>query len=194
MIDGFTGLGPTSCAGMGEPDSTLPYNSFKICDLGDVIKLRFLIRKMPTIPLRLPSTDESQAPNGVANPLPKLLHTPSGLALLEIQGTINMPNVELSSDEQDNQSGRTSVGRLVFPDYTTDAPSGSKTWMKRVYLYVGRHQRLTGEVKKLANPVALIRKRLSDEVASRDNEELEITDIVYYKVVFSSRPEPVSND
>ncbi len=26
------------------------------------------------------------------NPLPSLLHTPSGLALLELQGTINLPS------------------------------------------------------------------------------------------------------
>ena len=60
--------------------------------------------------------------------------------------------------------------------------------MKRVHLYVGQHQRLTGEVKKLPNPVAVIRKR---EDPRTDSEELEIMEIVYWKVVFSSRPEPV---
>ena len=149
---------------------------------------------MPSIPLHLAPMDRPQNPNGPANPLPQFLHTPSGLALLEIQGTINMPNVESSTDEQDSKDGRTSVGRLVFPDYTKDDPSGSKIWMKRVYLYIGRHQRLTGEVKKLVNPMAMIRKRQVAEVVNGENEELEIVDIVYYKVLFSSRPEPVSND
>ena len=149
---------------------------------------------MPTIPLHIAPADRSQTPHGSSNPLPQLLHTPSGLALLEIQGTINMPNVEISSDEQDGRGERTSVGRLVFPDYIKDDPSGSKSWMKRVYLYVGRHQRLTGEVKKLPNPVATIRKRQVDAGRDGENEELEIVDIVYYKVLFSSRPEPVSSD
>lgn len=71
--------------------------------------------------------------------------------------------------------------------------------MKTVHLYIGRHQRLTGEVKKLANPLAVIRRRdVTDEArreeARRENgqgEELEIIDLVYYKLLFSSRPEPV---
>ena len=62
--------------------------------------------------------------------------------------------------------------------------------MKSVHLYVGQHQRLTGEVKKLPNPVAVIRKRDRGEAAA-EGEELEIAEIVYYKVIFSSRPEPV---
>ena len=64
--------------------------------------------------------------------------------------------------------------------------------MKRVHLYVGRHQRLTGEVKKLPNPVAVMRKRDSREATSEGNE-LEIAEIVYFKIIFSSRPEPVGS-
>lgn len=60
--------------------------------------------------------------------------------------------------------------------------------MKTAHLYVGKYQRLTGEVKKLANPVAVIRKRDEGET---NGEELEIVEIVYWKVVFSGRPEPV---
>ena len=64
---------------------------------------------------------------------------------------------------------------------------------------MGRHQRLTGEVKKLANPLAVIRRREVTGEARRgesggDNghgEEMEIVDLVYYKILFSSRPEPV---
>ena len=62
--------------------------------------------------------------------------------------------------------------------------------MKRVHLYVGQHQRLTGEVRKLPNPVAIIRKRNSGDATAKE-EELEIAEVVYYKVIFSSRPEPV---
>lgn len=66
--------------------------------------------------------------------------------------------------------------------------------MKTVHLYIGRHQRLAGEVKKLANPLAVIRRRDMTEEARGDDEqgeELEIVDLVYYKLLFSSRPEPV---
>lgn len=62
------------------------------------------------------------------------------------------------------------------------------SWMRRVHLYVGQHQRLTGEVKKLPKAIAVIRKR---ETEPTQEEELEIAEVVYYKIVFSSRPEPV---
>ena len=84
--------------------------------------------------------------------------------------------------------------------------------MKRVYLYIGQHQRLQGEVKKLAKPLAVIRRRSRPDDAARGNEvdddrekevlgrkeeekdELEIVEIVRWKLVFSNRPEPVGMD
>ena len=84
--------------------------------------------------------------------------------------------------------------------------------MKRVYLYIGQHQRLQGEVKKLAKPLAVIRRRSRPDDASRgievdsdrekvlerkeeeDKDELEIVEIVKWKLVFSNRPEPVGLD
>ncbi|MCJ1453569.1 hypothetical protein MMC28_003916 [Mycoblastus sanguinarius] len=134
---------------------------------------------MPTIPLHLspksPITSSS-------NPLPQLLQTPTGLAILELQGTINLPAASPSAPT-------TPIGRLVFPDYVPDNATGSTSWMKTAHLYVGKHQRLTGEVKKLPNPMAVIRKRGEDEASA--GEELEIVEVIYWKVVFSSRPEPV---
>ncbi|PBP21995.1 sister chromatid cohesion protein Ctf8 [Diplocarpon rosae] len=136
------------------------------------------------------------------NPLPQLLQTPSGLALLEMQGTINLP----SQDDQDSiatesQTGaitkETPIGRLIFPDYDPEKP-GNMAWMKRVYLYVGKHQRLTGEIKKLPKALAVIRKRLGKEEHMMEldgeeerTEELEVVEIVKYKILFSIRPEPV---
>jgi chromosome transmission fidelity protein 8 len=121
----------------------------------------------------------------ILNPLPQLLQTPAGLAILELQGTINVP-------DPDSESTSVPIGRIDFPDYRPDALDPTSTaWMKQVYLYVGQHQRLTGEVKKLPKPLAVIRRRgeaREDEVA----EELEVVDIVKYKLVFSNRPEPVA--
>lgn len=136
---------------------------------------------MPTIPLH--TSPAHLAVKTPTNPLPQLLQTPSGLAILEIQGSINLPAASPSSPS-------ISIGRLVFPDYTAGGSPENESWMKRVHLYVGQHQRLTGEVKKLPNPVAVIRKRDSGETTA-EGDELEIAEIVYYKVIFSSRPEPV---
>ena len=136
---------------------------------------------MPTIPLH--TSPAQTAVTNASNPLPSLLQTPAGLAILEIQGSINLPTASPSA-------ATISIGRLVFPDYSASESSEDTSWMKRVHLYVGQHQRLTGEVKKLPNPVAVLRKRDSREANSEGNE-LEIAEIVYFKLIFSNRPEPV---
>ncbi|KAH8601866.1 chromosome transmission fidelity protein 8 [Bisporella sp. PMI_857] len=134
------------------------------------------------------------------NLLPELLQTPSGLAILELQGTINLPD----HDNEDaiaieGHTRETSIGRLVFPGYK-EGQEG-QAWMKRVYLYVGKHQRLTGEVKKLPKAMAVIRKiknvslSNSEEIEGVEDqekaEELEIVEIIKFKILFSTRPEPV---
>jgi len=143
---------------------------------------------MPSIPVNSPSAPVSPAPD----PLPKLLQTPSGTAILEIQGTVNVPAQSSTEDElQDDQQTSASVGKLVFPNYSVDNRPEDTSWMKRVYLYVGKHQRLTGEVKKLGKPLGVLRRRQQHTIEDTQGEELEIVEIVKYKVVFSHRPEPV---
>ncbi|RDW82431.1 hypothetical protein BP6252_03543 [Coleophoma cylindrospora] len=149
---------------------------------------------MASIPL-YPRAKNPMAPQ--PNPLPQLLQTPSGLALLELQGTINLPSHSASSSADD----QVAIGRLIFPHYDPASQDPKDTsWMKRVYMYVGKHQRLTGEVKKLPKPMAIIRKRVveDDSAGSGDlaggeerSEELEVVEIVKWKILFSLRPEPV---
>lgn len=115
------------------------------------------------------------------NPLPNILRTPSGLAILEIQGSLNST---LQTEPGDNLP----VGKLDFPLYNANAPASDTAWQKRVHLHVGKHQRLTGEVKKLPQAIAMLRK-VSGE--SADGQALEVAEIIYYKVLFASRPEPV---
>ena len=94
-------------------------------------------------------------------------------------------------------SFETPLGKLMFPDYSPLNPDDTK-WMKRVYLYVGRYQRMTGEVKKLPKPIAVVQRRQQQEgqtaVNGNEGDELEIVEIVKHKIVFSTRPEPVSED
>jgi chromosome transmission fidelity protein 8 len=65
--------------------------------------------------------------------------------------------------------------------------------MKKVFLYVGKHQRMTGEVKKLPRAVAVIRRRDIGKGQEEEDEdaELEIVELVKYKILFATRPEPV---
>ncbi|ROW00519.1 hypothetical protein VSDG_03258 [Cytospora chrysosperma] len=143
-------------------------------------------------PTAAPTTTTTTAPH--PSPLPQLLQTPSGLALLELQGTFNTPPPD---SDGDGPGGTVPIGRLDFPDYRPDSvafDASSTAWMRRVYMYVGQHQRLTGEVKKLPRALGVVRRReaaAGEEEGGGDGDELEIVEIVRHKIVFSSRPEPV---
>ncbi|KAE8352369.1 chromosome transmission fidelity protein 8 [Aspergillus coremiiformis] len=154
---------------------------------------------MPTIPLH----PRVSSPISLPNPLPQLLQTPSGLAILELQGTINVPSQEPDAESRAPTGDthdpsiatfETPIGKLMFPDYSPQTTASDDTkWMKRVYLYVGRYQRMTGEVKKLAQPLALVQRRQKETSSDSDGEELEIVEIIKYKLFFKNRPEPVND-
>ncbi|KAL4891953.1 putative sister chromatid cohesion protein Ctf8 [Aspergillus ambiguus] len=160
---------------------------------------------MPSVPLH-PRASTSTVSSSLTNPLPPLLQTPSGLAILELQGTINVPSEEsqggnfengdrtYNSHDPNAPAFETPIGKLMFPDYSpqTTAPDDTK-WMKRVYLYVGRYQRMTGEVKKLAQPLAVVQRRPLSGPADGEGEQLEIVELVKYKLMFKNRPEPVND-
>lgn len=132
---------------------------------------------MPTVTLRPPVRDRAPiSTNG--NPMPSLVQTPSGLAMMELQGIISSEEPELETALH--------LGRLVFPPAEGDEHG---EWDgKRVMLYVGDHQRLTGEVTKLAKPIAVLRRRPTSSIV---DDEVEIAEIVYYKMLFAHRPEPL---
>ncbi|KAI8934600.1 hypothetical protein NX059_008295 [Plenodomus lindquistii] len=155
---------------------------------------------MPSVPLHIALSSSTPSTASSENPLPTLLHTPTGLALLEIQGTVHFPSPTTDGPPS------TQIGKLVFPHYnpSINDPADTK-WMKRVYMYVGKGQRMTGEVKKLGKPVGVMRKRVvggengdvrmeggDDSEDKEGREELEIVEVVRYKIVFSARPEPIS--
>ncbi|KAK2593789.1 hypothetical protein QQS21_008497 [Conoideocrella luteorostrata] len=125
------------------------------------------------------------------NPLPQLIQTSSGLALLELQGAINVPLDSSGQALKDTFE----IGKIDFPDYVPDAEGSA--WMKRVHMHIGQHQRLTGEVKKLPKAIAIIRRRenrmLENSAGTyrEEGENLEVVEIVKYEIVFSNRPEPV---
>ena len=149
---------------------------------------------MPTIPLH-PLYPSRTTIYAGADSIPSLLRTPLGLAIMEIQGHINLPS---QSSEQGQSS--THVGRLVFPDYNASASDDLEgPWMKKVYFYVG-HQRMLGQVKKLPKPFGIIGRKgvlatRDDEMdIDKNEEELEVLEIVKWKIVFNSRPEPVGDE
>ncbi len=147
---------------------------------------------MSTARLEPPRADRQ--PEG-PNPLPQLIQTPSGLAILELQGTINLPRGADGEPLADVE-----IGRIEFPDYDPNATTTTTAWMKRVQMYVGQHQRLTGEVKKLPRAIAVVRKRDnrmeygSGGAHMEEGENLEVVEIIKYKLMFGNRPEPVGTE
>ncbi|KAH7156149.1 chromosome transmission fidelity protein 8 [Dactylonectria macrodidyma] len=142
---------------------------------------------MATAKLYPPSKNGPQP----ANPFPQLIQTPSGFALLELQGTINLPQ-----DADGVDLANTEIGRIDFPDYVPDVVGSA--WMKRVHLFIGQHQRLNGEIKKLPKALAVVRRRENKVTTGsgghveEQGDNLEVVEIVKYKLIFSNRPEPVS--
>ncbi|RZI37635.1 hypothetical protein EGT07_38290, partial [Herbaspirillum sp. HC18] len=110
--------------------------------------LRIKFHKMTSIPLHPPR----KGPDALS-PLPQLVQTPSGLALLELQGTINHPKDTKTGEAYSNFN----FGRLEFPDYSPDVIGSA--WMKRVFLYIGDYQRLNGELKKMPKAFAVVRRK-----------------------------------
>jgi chromosome transmission fidelity protein 8 len=171
----------------------LPYSSLLIWKY---FTASFSIQFIHCHPIMSSSTAKLYPPSKAAsftaftNPLPTLLQTPSGLAILELQGTINLPQDSNGETLKDVEAGR-----LEFPDYTPDAIGTA--WMKRVHLYIGQHQRLHGEVKKLPKAIAVVRKRQNRVLQSsagsytEQGDNLEVVEIVKYKLMFTTRPEPV---
>ncbi|SPO03974.1 related to sister chromatid cohesion protein Ctf8 [Cephalotrichum gorgonifer] len=136
----------------------------------------------PTIPISPPNPDRGCS----VNPLPKLIQTPSGLAFIGLQGTFKLPQTEGGEPEQ------VSIGTIHFPNYKPeDHDKGDTAWMKRVYMYVGRGMRLTGQVKKLPKAVAVVRRLPQTGDSGEAGEALEVLEIIKYRLEFSERPEPV---
>ncbi|KAI5787626.1 putative sister chromatid cohesion protein Ctf8 [Peziza echinospora] len=173
---------------------------------------------MPKIPLHLhtltspaqPQTTETpESPEEEStqppNPLPQFLHTPNGLAILELQGKINFELPPPSSTDSDPHNPEHTtltlpIGHLSFPhDAFALPPAGpekdakGKTKAVVAYLYVGRYQRLRGEVKKLAKPWGVLVRRDGGGGGGGEEggEAVEVVGVVRWRIVFSMRPEPV---
>jgi len=156
---------------------------------------------MPAVQLH-PRFDDARAVDAAPSPLPTLLQTPAGLAVIEIQGTIHAPGqIDFPSTQDDMSSSSLQVGRLEFPLHDgRDAEGGA--WMRKVYLYIGKHQRLSGEVKKLSKPLLILAKGETPASSMTDDSEmgngpqqehLDILAVIKYKILFASRPEPVGS-
>ncbi|CAN6674913.1 hypothetical protein TRVA0_072S00122 [Trichomonascus vanleenenianus] len=152
---------------------------------------------MPTAVIE--KADDYGSIDQVPNRFPEVLHTPSGIALVEIQGIINVNDKPLlgseldlakfegyQSDDDDITPGviRKHLGQFDF----------SKFDKGEVTLEVGDNQILRGKVAKLRTPLAVLEMSSSTASSSQDqnaNTTIPIVEIIRHKITFSLRPEPL---
>ncbi|KAK9473920.1 Ctf8-domain-containing protein [Dipodascopsis tothii] len=105
--------------------------------------------------------------------LPEVLQTPTGLALLEIQGTVHLPPGDEGMVHE--------IGTLSFAE-------------KTAWLWVGNRQRMEGKIVELKPPLGIMRRAETDTADAEDGSTgtaVEIIDVIRHKVVFKTRPEPM---
>lgn len=147
-------------------------------------------------------TVSSSSSKGPSN----LITTPYGLALLEIQGELNLPHTKpdiplnqlLPLDQEkmknfitvDDIYDAVKFGHLQF-DEKDDL---------RVTLFIGKSQRLIGNVAKLDVPLGVLKVPLKQEARNghgdvdmdeEEEQEIQMVDIVRAKMIFKQRPLPI---
>lgn len=175
---------------------------------------------MPTARLKLDrgATDSFWIENGA---VPGVITTMSGVFLVEIQGTIQVGKRPLISGDlelsiKDNDDEDDAMEESSLPVGAVERQLGYFDFSKadqdnEVTLVIGKHQRLRGKIVKVNPPMALIELEKGEESDIQrqptqtsqsqryqpghdESAELEIPvlEIITHKIVFDSRPEPVT--
>lgn len=103
------------------------------------------------------------------------IETPLGKMIVEIQGTLELPS-EISKDNE--------LYRSIDGYDTVHFGNLSIESKEKAILFVGKKQRLLGKVVKLNPPLGLL--KFND-----NGSNVELLDVIEYKVIFSDRPLPI---
>ncbi|KTB11812.1 Chromosome transmission fidelity protein 8 [Nakaseomyces glabratus] len=115
---------------------------------------------------------DSSTDGGSATPA-NTIETPLGTIMVEIQGSLELPT---SIDEDSELSKKfDGVDAVKFGSLNIED--------KKAVLYVGKKQRLLGKVVKLSTPLGILK--------FNEGKNVEMLDIIEYKVIFSDRPLPI---
>lgn len=122
---------------------------------------------------------------------PSLVETPMGLAMIEIQGELNMPNEKPQglSLEEDKLFKKYNLPPFLSNEEPIDVVKIGRVEIEedfnKVTLFISTTQRLVGKIVKLDPPLALLK------LAKSDNQPCEMMDLITSKMIFSSRPLPI---
>lgn len=133
--------------------------------------------------------DDQQSSQQMADD--RIITTPFGLALLDIQGELIIP--DHINEEPDSIPGGT--GAHITIDEIYHAVRVGKLYInesnhREATLLVGKSQKLIGTVDDLKPPLAVMRIPNRDQEAQA-SEPVKIMDVLRKKVVFKNRPLPV---
>ncbi|KAI5956416.1 hypothetical protein KGF54_000891 [Candida jiufengensis] len=131
-----------------------------------------------------------------------VISTKYGSTLLEIQGDLNLPShkptcslQELSPEDQAKMSNFITVDKIYeaikFGHLEFDSKDESK-----VTLFIGKSQRLIGNIVKLDTPLGILKipRKLHDDSDSDGmdvDEDIRMIDIIRAKMIFKQRPLPI---
>jgi chromosome transmission fidelity protein 8 len=128
--------------------------------------------------------------SAIADHAPFTISTPRGNAILEIQGLLNMPDAKPTGLAAQEEAKFLELEDHMFPaDDDTSAIRFGKLELEgnKATLLIGNSQRLIGDLKEIKPPLALIKFDNNDNEGS----QVEIIDVIKYKLVFTGRPLPI---
>lgn len=150
---------------------------------------------MPTARL-----DCSLVPDIINSNSDNLIFTSYGLTLLEIQGELNLPLQYPKGKPQTPEDFEYLNNFITINDIYHAVKFGNLVFDphddKKVTLFIGKSQRLLGNIVKLQTPLAILRIPTNrngddDDDMVDDKEDIKIVDIVKAKLIFKQRPLPI---
>ncbi|GME68502.1 unnamed protein product [[Candida] boidinii] len=139
-----------------------------------------------------------------------VIATPFGLTIVEIQGTINLPQVKPKNlnETEETLFIKSSIPKLVSPQsddskydhiQTEDEIRNAVRFGKleldadgqNATLFISTSQRLVGKVETLDPPLGVLRINKNRQESELNPIPSEIVDVITKKVVFRFRPLPI---
>lgn len=131
----------------------------------------------------------------------KIISTPYGLSILEIQGELNLPQSFPQANENHKPEYLENFARVndIYEAVKFGRLEFDPKNQSNVTLYIGKSQRLLGSMVNLETPLAVL--RIKTETNNEDTEQgsleenkdesIKIVDIVKKKIIFKQRPLPI---
>lgn len=109
------------------------------------------------------------------------LTTPLGNAILEIQGELVLPE-----EKPDGLTEEEAAKYVPLEDPNTHAIRFGKLEIEgnKAVLYIGKTQRLIGDIKDVQPPLALLK-------FNGEDGEVQVKDVIKKKIIFTGRPLPI---